>query len=443
MIDQQPENGLHIVVVGESPPPADLPRAASVSVVDDYLQVIGEMSRRRVDVVVGRHVPSPSDIEPTVRAIRQLSPESRLLLVAEAGDEPQAMAAVRHGFDDYLIQPLRRGELGDALAKLTARTERLPIEVMLDNAGRGPAEAAAPEPSDRPLATTPAATGDEIPLLKALLADRGTLREPLLDALRATFGEDLHWAADADLNAAHCVPIAHGKRTFGHLVSDAIDDRQLGQAAERAAHWLAVERRLSDLKHEASHDELTGAWNRRYFDLFLASVLRRAREQRFRVTVLLFDIDDFKRYNDEFGHAAGDEILREAVRLMQAVVRRHDIVARVGGDEFGVIFWDAEAPRKTHSEHPRTARRAARRFRQAICDHKFPKLADLAAGNLTISGGLASYPWDGQTPEALLEIADHALLESKRQGKNAITLGPGAIRMCNGEDDGPADAPEG
>jgi len=412
---------LHIVLVGANGMKlrGELEPAGRVTVVDDFLQAMGEMSRRRVDVVVGRDVPADSEVEPTVRSLRRLGPEARLLLLTDPAHEPAAMAAVRQGFDDYLIEPLRGGELREALAKVVANTPRLPVEVE--------AKSEAPR----------CASGDELALLRTLCSDRGSLREGVMAMLRQQFGQDLHWAAEPDLDAAGCVPIDQNHGGFGCLISDTIGDHQLSAAAERAAAWLAVEQRIVDLKHQANHDDLTQAWNRRYFDRFLSGILHRAREQRFRVTLLLFDIDDFKRYNDEYGHAAGDEILREAARLMQTVVRRHDVVARIGGDEFGVVFWDAEAPRREHSEHPRTARRAAARFQQAICDHLFPKLSDCAPGTLTISGGLASYPWDGQTPEELMRIADQALLESKRSGKNAITLGPGALRECGMDEDAP------
>jgi len=72
----------------------------------------------------------------------------------------------------------------------------------------------------------------------------------------------------------------------------------------------------------------------------------------------------------------------------------------------------------------------AKRFQAAVCRHEFPKLLDEQPGTLTISGGLASYPWDGRTPTELLARADAMALRSKRQGKNAITLGPGALNRC-------------
>ncbi len=207
-----------------------------------------------------------------------------------------------------------------------------------------------------------------------------------------------------------------------------VDAGTLQTWAQWMSRWLAVEAQHAGLWDLALRDELTGAWNRRYFHRFLETLLQRAASERFRVTLMLFDIDDFKQYNDRFGHAAGDDILREASRLMRSVVRTHDVVARIGGDEFAVIFWDAQGPRRPHSQHPNDVRQAAQRFQQAIRDSRFPRLLDQSRGTLTISGGLASFPWDGRTPNELMERADAMCLESKRQGKNALTFGPGACR---------------
>ena len=166
-------------------------------------------------------------------------------------------------------------------------------------------------------------------------------------------------------------------------------------------------------------------WNRRYFNSVFARILQQAERDRQQVTLLVYDIDDFKLYNDRFGHAAGDDILRETARMMQSSVREGDVVARIGGDEFAVIFWEPQGPRRPGSRHPEDVLTATRRFQEALTSHRFPKLGDQAPGPLTVSGGLASYPWDGHTPDALLERADQQALRAKRQGKNAITFGPG------------------
>lgn len=396
----QQDPGEVIVVVGD----AALARSAAgrprVTVnVEDYLQAMGVMHRRKVRAVVGRMASLGRDAESTLRALRRINPAAKLLLVAEPAEEPDAMRAVRLGFDDYFVLPLRTGEIEKAIGSQSAIRN--------------------PQP----------AIGDES-LLDQLLSERGSICEKVVEQVKQQTGCDVWWSAEPVIDAKACVPLQHESTVLGHLASNACDDQRLYPAAQWASRWLAMEQRLIHLRHLAYHDELTGAWNRRYFDRFLESVLNRARKQRFRVTLLIFDIDDFKLYNDRFGHDAGDEILREATRLMQFAVRKHDVVARIGGDEFGVIFWDAEGPRKENSQHPHTPHILTARFQKAICEHRFPKLSDLAPGTLTISGGLASYPWDGQSPAELIKLADNMLLESKRQGKDKVTLGPGAMRVC-------------
>jgi diguanylate cyclase (GGDEF)-like protein len=138
--------------------------------------------------------------------------------------------------------------------------------------------------------------------------------------------------------------------------------------------------------------------------------------------VYLYDIDDFKRYNDRFGHAAGDEILRETAAMMKQITRRHDVVARIGGDEFAVLFWDTGPTRQPNSQPLQTAYQLADRFRRAVSSHAFQALGPKASGTLTISGGLATFPWDGWTIDQLLRRADEALLSAKANGKNNIHL---------------------
>lgn len=223
------------------------------------------------------------------------------------------------------------------------------------------------------------------------------------------------------------VPVAFTGQSFGYLVAPKpATAAALEPWAAWLSRWVALDTRTQTLWDAAFRDELTTVWNRRYFNRYLNIILERAVRERFRVTVMIFDIDDFKTYNDRYGHPAGDEILRETARLMRSVLRDHDVVARIGGDEFGVIFWDADEPRRPNSQHPLDVRQATVRFRKAIREHQFPKLHQEAPGTLTISGGLAGYPWDGRTPEQLIELADARALQSKRQGKNAITFGPGA-----------------
>jgi len=226
-------------------------------------------------------------------------------------------------------------------------------------------------------------------------------------------------------------------RAVGYLVTDnpATDAAALEPHAAWLGAWLTLDRRFRDQRIEALTDPLTGAWNRRYFDRYLKRAIDQAQNTRMTVTVLVFDIDEFKRYNDKFGHAADDEILVEVVRLLRSVIRPSDRVCRIGGDEFAVIFYEPRGPRVPASRPPESIYRIARRFQSQIQGCRFPKLGVDAPGTLTISGGLATYPWDGGDPESLLQRADQLALQSKSAGKNAITLGPGAARACCDPDD--------
>jgi two-component system cell cycle response regulator len=149
---------------------------------------------------------------------------------------------------------------------------------------------------------------------------------------------------------------------------------------------------------------------------------------------MVFDIDNFKTYNDLYGHEAGDQVLCETVELLRATIRRGDYVFRIGGDEFVVIFSDTEGPRGEHSAPPESVEQIAHRFQAQVCDLRFPQLGVDAPGTLSISAGLATFPWDGHDGPSLLRHADQLALESKRSGKNAITFGPGARSRCRDDE---------
>ncbi len=195
--------------------------------------------------------------------------------------------------------------------------------------------------------------------------------------------------------------------------------------------YAAMEAKIRQLERLATTDDLTGLKNRRYIWEFARQVLDRARPDAGRVTLLVFDIDNFKHYNDVYGHPTGDEILRQAALLMQRCCRPHDVVGRIGGDEFAVVFWEDPCcrtvegkpeRRSTEAEHPTEAIFIAKRFQNEFGNSELHLLGPEGHGILTISGGLASFPRDGATIEELFERADGALLEAKRSGKNRIYL---------------------
>ncbi|MHC4395782.1 MAG: GGDEF domain-containing protein [Planctomycetota bacterium] len=210
-----------------------------------------------------------------------------------------------------------------------------------------------------------------------------------------------------------------------------VPTRQRTKAAMPVTVDTAMEMKIRHLEKLATTDELTGLKNRRYIWEFSRQIMERAKEENGRVTLLIFDIDDFKHYNDVYGHSAGDEVLRQAAVLMQRSCREHDVVGRIGGDEFAVIFWDEpqlsaagqqSERRSTSAEHPKEAIFIAKRFRRELGKAELHLLGDQGKGVLTISGGLASFPRDGLSIQQLFQQADKALLEAKRSGKNRIYL---------------------
>ncbi len=193
----------------------------------------------------------------------------------------------------------------------------------------------------------------------------------------------------------------------------------------------SVEMKIRVLEKLATEDDLTGLKNRRYIWEFSRQIIERAKERKGRVTLLVFDIDNFKDYNDVYGHLAGDEVLKQAAVLLQRCCRGHDVVGRVGGDEFAVVFWGDPRPRTVSAEaerrsatadHPKEAIFVAKRFIKELEKTELHLLGPKGKGILTISGGLASFPRDGSTMQELFGQADKALLEAKRSGKNRIYL---------------------
>ena len=193
------------------------------------------------------------------------------------------------------------------------------------------------------------------------------------------------------------------------------------------------DRRIEALETLVMQDDLTGLKNRRYLRQFLPSILEKAKANQFQVTLLLFDIDDFKHYNDSYGHPVGDDVLRQTAKLIRRCCRTQDVVIRMGGDEFAVIFWDvpgepsqsgqsASERRKSSQGHPRQTVFMAERFRQEMASTPFDRLGPKGKGSLTISGGLATFPVDAASAGELFEKADQAMLEAKRSGKNLIHL---------------------
>ncbi len=207
--------------------------------------------------------------------------------------------------------------------------------------------------------------------------------------------------------------------------------RQKAAAISPVTSDTTIEKKIRVLEKLATEDDLTGLKNRRYIWEFSRQIIERASQTNGQVTLLIFDIDNFKHYNDVYGHLAGDEVLKQAAVLIRRCCRSHDVVGRIGGDEFAVAFWDGgrDKPsgpeterRSATADHPKEPIFIARRFRREFEKAELHLLGPEGKGTLTISGGLATYPRDSSTMRELFQQADKALLEAKRSGKNRIYL---------------------
>jgi diguanylate cyclase (GGDEF)-like protein len=276
----------------------------------------------------------------------------------------------------------------------------------------------------------------DIDLVRAVL-ENSDLQAAALRVLRHHLGTaDVRFVASprpgeeeavaADRRGLRQAAVACETRTHGVLLSATLDEATLSAWATWLSHWLRLEESHRELRRFAWTDELTGAGNRRAFDKVLRDAMAHALAERRTISLMCLDIDDFKRYNDDYGHHAGDEVLRETAELLRTCVRAGDHVFRIGGDEFVVVFCDASAPRKGGGAAPESVESIARRFQRAINELRLPSIGREGPGTVTVSAGVAVFPWEGHDPESLLLRADQRALESKRNGKNHITFGPGA-----------------
>jgi len=173
---------------------------------------------------------------------------------------------------------------------------------------------------------------------------------------------------------------------------------------------LVVEMRVfRQTQEQAMLDQLTGLYNRRFFDQAIAREIKRAERYHTQFSVLFLDLDNFKKINDQFGHPAGDEILRLVANVLQKNARLEDTVCRFGGEEFVILL-----PETTGSG----AVNYAERLRTNLAQEK-------SSGGLkvTVSGGIACFPQDGKTAENLLLESDKALYAAKFAGKDCIIHG--------------------
>ena len=214
-------------------------------------------------------------------------------------------------------------------------------------------------------------------------------------------------------------PILIGERLIGvmnftdKVSGDSFGERDL-ELLQAIAPQIAVAIDRTVLKDKAGEfeqlsvtDSLTGLLNRRYLEKRLIEEIQRSKRHRFPMSLMMLDVDEFKSYNDAYGHLAGDAALRIVARVLQDILRGADVAARYGGEEFAVLL-----PQTTSVE----AAAIAERLRQRIEHTEFPKR------QVTVSIGIAAISNQLDEPADLIGAADHALYEAKNHGRNKVQV---------------------
>lgn len=158
------------------------------------------------------------------------------------------------------------------------------------------------------------------------------------------------------------------------------------------------------------YDPLTETYNRRYFTMRLLEEFSRAQKFSLNISFIMIDIDNFKKINDTYGHLVGDAVLKEIAKTIKENVREIDSVARLGGEEFAIIFPETD---KT------AAITVAERIRSRVSQKIIRAFDEVLS--VTISAGVASFPQNTLYPDVLMEIADKALYQAKQSGKNQVS----------------------
>lgn len=216
-----------------------------------------------------------------------------------------------------------------------------------------------------------------------------------------------------------CIPLISFGQTLGVLVLDSMrveafnpaDARPLESVADICATAIQNAHYVDRVRHLANIDGLTGIFNRRYFEKQIADELERSRRYDTELTVMMVDIDHFKRLNDEFGHLLGDEVLRQVSSIFSQQLRKNDVVCRYGGEEFAILL-----PQTSCQQ----AMAVAEKLRRVVEAWQFPGVPR----PVTISAGIASCPAHGSTRDDVVKAADAALYTAKQAGRNRVLVAP-------------------
>ncbi len=228
----------------------------------------------------------------------------------------------------------------------------------------------------------------------------------------AALAVPLDWRPETDLRTSVLCMVALGLYLFA-FARDGYD-RAMAQHevhAQLRGQFEEIRSLQTQLREQALRDPLTGLFNRRHLDAVLAPMLERCVSQGAPLSLLVIDIDHFKRVNDAHGHAAGDAVLQALAQLLLRHVRPQDVACRLGGEEFVLVL--DNTPVAVAAERAQVLRQAFEALRVRAVG------GELAA---TLSCGVAACPDNGQEPRALVAWADQALYAAKKQGRNRVVV---------------------
>ncbi|MFC5598747.1 PAS domain S-box protein [Deinococcus cellulosilyticus] len=230
-------------------------------------------------------------------------------------------------------------------------------------------------------------------------------------------GRGLRCSHVHDNGAALCVPLLAQGETVGllHLSGPAemftSRKQRLAQTIAETVALAIVNLRLREtLRMQSIRDPLTGLFNRRYLEETFTREARRAQRHQHSIGMVMLDVDHFKRFNDTYGHEAGDSLLADLGRVLQSSVRGEDVACRYGGEEFTLMLPGASLEQ--------TVQRAEQ-VRQAISELQVSDRGQMLGG-VTASLGVAAYPQHGDQLLSVLRAADFALYRAKQEGRNRV-----------------------
>jgi two-component system, cell cycle response regulator len=181
----------------------------------------------------------------------------------------------------------------------------------------------------------------------------------------------------------------------------------------RIARFASIALENASLFRQATTDRMTGLFSHHYFEKTLEEEMERARRYKSTFSLVMFDIDHFKKFNDAYGHLQGDRILRDIAKVLTRSVRQVDFPARYGGEEFAVILPAVDL---------KGALVVAERLRRKVEQYEFP--GDTAPLHVTISIGVTEFTEQADAPSEVVREADRAMYQSKEGGRNRVTSSP-------------------